>query len=668
MKTSFPIVGMHCASCARLIEKKLSRTPGVTSAQVNYGSEEATVEYDDTVTPKVLADAVSDIGYKVVTPDVKEVAKKAKLADLQKKVAVSAVLSAFILLGSFVFNAPWYVLLVLTIPVQFWAGFEFYQATWSGLRNRTASMDTLVAMGTTAAFFSFQYFDTAAVIVTLILLGRYLEARAKAHTGDAIKKLLGLSPKTARVVRNGKETDIPIDKVKVGDTIRVRPGEKIPVDGKIIEGVSSIDESMVTGESLPVDKKKGDLVIGATINKTGTFLFLATKVGSDTMLARIVKMVAEAQSSRAPIQRLADMVSGYFVPIVLMLAALTFIIWFDIGSFSQAFTNMIAVLIIACPCALGLATPTAIMVGTGLGAQHGILIKDAESLEIANKIKTIVFDKTGTITQGKPVVTQYSSKEVIRLAGSLEKNSEHSLATAILAAARGMKLSPVSRFQAIPGAGIKGIINKKEYFFGKSENKNEMAMELRTNNKIAGTITVADTLKPDAKDMVSALSHMGITVWMVTGDNQRTADAIARKAGISHILAGVLPDEKAEKIKELKQKNEVVAFVGDGINDAPALAAATVGIALGTGTDVAIESSGITLLNKNLTSVVSAIKLSKATLSVIKQNLFWAFGYNVILIPVAMLGFLHPAFAAFAMAASSISVVGNSLRLRTAKI
>jgi Cu+-exporting ATPase len=693
---------MHCASCARLIEKKLSRTPGVTSAAVNYGSELATVDYDDTVTPKTLADAVADVGYTAIVEgkntkspeNLKQEAKIAELADLQKKVIVSAVLSVAVLLGSFPEWFPFIpafltnpmVLLFLVTPVQFWAGRGFYEATLSGLRNRSAGMDTLIAIGTSAAYgFSAlsafgitrgTYFDTAAVIITLILLGRYFEARAKAHTGDAIKKLLHLQAKTARVIRNGKETDMPIEEVKAGDTIRVRPGEKIPVDGKIIEGASSIDESMVTGESLPVDKKKGDLIIGATINKTGTFLFLATNVGNETMLARIVKMVAEAQSSRAPIQRLADTVSGYFVPIVLMLAVATFIVWFDIGSFATAFTNMIAVLIIACPCALGLATPTAIMVGTGVGAEHGVLIKDAESLEIANKIRVMVFDKTGTLTNGKPVVTDIKGdKQTLLLAATLEKGSEHSLAGAILEKAKNLQLQKVSVFKAIPGTGISGKIAGKQYLFGKPkksypelESQGKTVMELSSGQNTLGIIAVSDTLKPEVSDMVSALKKSHIDVWMITGDNTRTASAIATQAGITNILAGVLPDQKAEKIKELKHNKQVVAFVGDGINDAPALASADVGIAIGTGTDVAIESAGITLLNKNLTSVVSAITLSKATLSVIKQNLFWAFGYNIILIPAAMVGILNPAVAAFAMAASSISVVGNSLRLKGVKI
>jgi Cu+-exporting ATPase len=626
MKASFPIVGMHCTSCARLIEKKLQKTPGVYEVAVNYGSEEATVEFDPSKSSiKKLVAVISSLGYKAVTKDLKEKEKQEELRRLQQKVIVSAILAILIMSGS-ILKFPEYILLVLAIPIQFWAGWQFYQAAWSGLKNRTANMDTLVAIGTTAAFFSMMYVD-ASVIITLILLGRWLEAQAKAHTGDAIQKLLILSAKTARVMRDNHEIDIPIEQVIVGDIIRVRPGEKIPVDGTIIEGVSSIDESMVTGESLPIDKQSGDSVIGATINKTGTFLFQATSVGSDTMLSRIVRMVSEAQSTRAPIARLADTVSGYFVPIVLMLAVATFIAWFDAGTFIQALTTMIAVLIIACPCAMGLATPTAIIVGTGVGAQHGILIKNAEMLEIANKINVAVFDKTGTLTRGLPVVTDIIPPRILSIAASLEKGSEHSLAGAILAKAQGHKLLNVTHFNAIPGAGISGVIGGKQYYFGKPnkqyralEQQGKTVMELTTDNKTLGVIAVADTVKPESKETVEALERMGVTVWMVTGDNERTAKAIAKQAGITNILAGVLPDQKEQKISQLKKNGKVVAFIGDGINDAPALAAADVGIALGTGTDVAIESAGITLLNKNLTSVISAIKLSRATLSVIKQN------------------------------------------------
>ncbi len=758
-KTSFPIIGMHCASCAKLIERKLRNSPGVTDVAVNYGSESASVDFDPNIRSlRDLGDLVADAGYGAViteeknkTPDqIKEEAKKKELADLKMKVIISSILSVFIVIGSFPewFSAitslfpvihDSYFLLLLTIPVQFWVGKSFYQATWSGLKNRAASMDTLITIGTTAAFgysvlgivgilgrFGMEetmYFDTAAVIITLILLGRYLEAKAKAHTSDAIKKLLGLQAKTARVVRDGTEIDIPIEQVKIGDTIRVRPGEKIPVDGKITESTSSIDESMVTGESMPVDKKTSDAVIGGTINKTGTFLFLATKIGSDTMLSQIVKMVGEAQSSRAPIQRLADLVSSYFVPVVLMVATGTFVIWYDFGTFGQAFTNMIAVLIIACPCAMGLATPTAIMVGVGRGAQKGILIKDAQALEIAHTVKTIIFDKTGTLTRGEPKVTDFTIMENIRggtkgfgwnmpkqlsveefikhVIVSVEKNSEHPLSKAIVSseiftrpplakpAPQGVALR---NFSAIEGFGVKGTVwglsvlvgNKKlmekEGVMRCSElDKKGQAWQLTgktlayiaIDKKNVALIAMADTLKDESKETIRLLDRMNIKSWMITGDNQATAAAIAKQAGIQNILANVLPQDKAEKVKTLRH----VAFVGDGINDAPALAAADVGIAMGTGTDVAMETAGITLLNKDLRSVVTALSLSRVTMTVIKQNLFWAFAYNIVLIPVAM-GVLYPfmkllmnpALAAFAMAASSISVVANSLRLKGVKI
>lgn len=754
---------MHCASCAQNIERQLTHTPGVMAAAVNYGSEEGTVEFDEKISSLTkIADAVKNIGYQAVVTsskektaeEIKEEAKKKELSDLKIKVIISAILSTLIVLGSF---PQWFlplfsslsfsfyynlltsasILLLLATPVQFWAGWGFYQATWSGLKNRTAGMDTLIAIGTSAAYgFSvlttlfakplaaigfplLTYFDTAAVIITLILLGKFLEVRAKAHTSDAIKKLLHLQAKTARVLRSGKEVDVPIEDVKVGDKIRVRPGEKIPVDGKIIEGVSSIDESMVTGESIPVDKKVGDLVIGATINKTGTFLFQATKVGSDTLLSQIVKLVSEAQSSRAPIQRLADSVSGYFVPIVLMLAVLTFVVWFDMGTFSQAFTNMIAVLIIACPCALGLATPTAIMVGTGRGAEHGILIKDAQALEIAHKVKTMIFDKTGTLTRGEPKVTNFAIMENIegvaknlkwnvpkgtslvefikQIIAGLEKNSEHPLSQAVLSYLPEVETRPATNFSAVSGFGLKGEVAGLGVIIG---NKKLMEKEkvircaeldkkaqgwmaegktlayVAVDKKHVALFAIADTLKSEAKEMVDKLKRMKINIWMITGDNEVTAKAIAKEAGISNVLASVLPQDKADKIKQFKQQeNGVVAFAGDGINDAPALAAADVGVAMGTGTDVAIESAGITLLNKDLRSIVAAIRLSRVTLTVIKENLFWAFGYNVILIPVAMgvlypfTGWLlNPALAAFAMAASSVSVVGNSLRLKGASL
>ena len=738
-KKSFPIVGMHCASCAKLIERSLRKVPGVIDASVNYASEQASVDYDPvTASDEKLSNAVSSAGYKAVInadqkngkspEDIKSEAKLKELKELKRKVIISTLLSTLVFFGSFpewfsfapaVLTDPFH-LLILSAVVQFWAGKSFYQATWSGLRNRTASMDTLIAIGTSAAWFfsafvtvlrepleaakfpMAMYFDTAAVVITLILLGRYLEAKAKAHTGDAIKKLLGLQAKTARVIRDNEEVDIPIEEVKVGDLIRVRPGEKIPVDGVVYDGTSSIDESMVTGESIPVEKMKGDVVIGATMNKSGSFIFKATKVGSETMLSQIVKLVSEAQSSRAPIQRLADTVSSYFVPIVLMLAVATFVVWFDFSTLGNALANMIAVLVIACPCALGLATPTAIMVGTGKGAEKGILIKDAESLEIANKVKTIVFDKTGTLTEGKPVVTDIiGGGDALKIAASLEQGSEHPLAEAIVNKAKEYKLvlDKVEGFKAIAGHGIEGIINAQKYVFGnralmkkegvsveehesriaklEEEGKTVMMLALRqAQGKLLGLVAVADTLKDSAKETVEKLKKRGVEVWMITGDNERTAKAIATQAGIANVMAEVLPEDKARKVTELKSDENVkVAFAGDGVNDAPALASADVGIAMGTGTDVAIESASITLLNKDLKTVVSAIELSRKTVRVIKENLFWAFGYNVVLIPVAMgvlypfFGILlNPALAAFAMAASSISVVGNSLRLKRVKI
>ena len=780
-KKSFPVMGMHCASCAKLIERSLGKVPGVISVGVNYASEQAIVEINgNKVSNEDLVNAVKKAGYRAIisnfqfpitngnnktADEIKDEEKKKEIHNLKRKLVVSSVLTILIFLGSlkhmlgdlgyflpplFLFDMPPFLLFVLATPIQFWVGKGFYQAAWSGLKNRTASMDTLIAIGTSAAyiFSTFgviypdilmklgimpdMYFDTAAVIITLILLGRFLEIRAKTHTSDAIKKLLGLQSKTARVFRKSnnkgqstkeyKEVDIPIKEVKVGDLIRVRPGENIPVDGVIVEGLSSVDESMVTGESIPVDKMIGDTVIGSTINKSGTFIFKATKVGSDTVLANIVKKVAEAQSSRAPIQRLSDLVSSYFVPVVLMLAVAAFVVWYVFGAFSYAFITFITVLIIACPCALGLATPTAVMVGVGKGAEMGVLIRDAESLEILNKVKTIVFDKTGTLTKGKPAVTDViktqnskikNQKELLQLAASLEKGSEHALAEAILEKANGENVSTleVKNFKAIAGNGVEGEIKGKRYTFGnralmdlekvnyiysgrefeKLENEGKTLVFLAVDNKLLGLIAIADTLKNNAKEVVLDLQGRGMEVWMLTGDNRKTAQVIAAQAGIKNVIAEVLPEQKAEKVNELSIKNNVsgmkgkilytkykiqntksvITFVGDGINDAPALASADVGIAMGTGTDVAMETAGITLLNSNLKSVILAISLSRATMRTIKQNLFWAFGYNIVLIPIAMgvlypfTGWLlNPMLAAFAMAASSVSVIGNSLRLK----
>lgn len=739
VKKTYPIKGMHCASCVRVIERSLKRTPGVQDAVVNLATEKATVTYDsDVCKEEQIASAVSNVGYKVVTEhesiseDQEKIEKAKELKTLRNKVGVSLFLGGLILWGSFpglMNTAPWFlknfwVQLLLATPVQFWAGWDFYRATIPALKHRTANMDTLVALGTTVAFLYsafvtffpsvvmglglevMPYFDVATIVIGLILLGRYFEARAKGQTSEAIKKLIGLQAKTARVIRDGKEVDIPIEQVAIGDVIRVRPGEKIPVDGILLEGESAVDESMITGESIPVEKQKGDTVVGATMNKTGTFTYKASKIGQDTMLAQIIKLVQEAQGSKAPIQRIADVISSYFVPIVIMLAIATFAVWYVFGSSPAllfALLNTVAVLIIACPCAMGLATPTAIMVGTGLGAERGILIKDAESLEIAHKVNTIIFDKTGTLTKGKPEVTdiipvgKVSKDEVLKLSSSIEKGSEHSLAEAILKKAEeeNVNMIAVSKFKAVAGHGVEGVIDNKQVYFGnrrlmerekismdlfierieKLEREGKTVMLLGVNKNLVGLIAVADTIKESAREGVEALKKKGIEVVMITGDNTRTANAIASKLGIKRVLAEVLPDQKEAEVKKIQAEGKVVAMVGDGINDAPALAAADVGIAMGTGTDVAIEAADITLINKDLKSVASAIELSRKTMRTIRMNLFWAFGYNILLIPVAM-GVLYPLwgillspiFASVAMATSSISVVSNSLLLKKAKI
>ena len=740
-KKTFSIKGMHCASCVTLLERALKQVNGISEASVNLATEKATVSYNpDIVSDAHLKEAVAGVGYQallgqqVTTIDDEKQQKQKELSDLKRKVIVSLVLGGLILWGSFpglsktapMFLQNFLVQLFLALPVQFWAGFGFYRAAISSLKHRSANMDTLVAMGTTVAFgYSavvtampvvvekigiepMPYFDVSTIIIGLILLGRYFEAKAKAGTSEAIKKLIGLQAKTARVVRAGKEIDIPLGEVVIGDVVRVRPGEKIPVDGVIIEGESSVDESMVTGESIPADKAKGDTVVGATINKTGSFTFTAAKVGEQTMLAQIIKLVQEAQGSKAPIQRIADLISSYFVPIVIMLALATFVLWYNFGPADKAvlfaILNTVAVLIIACPCAMGLATPTAIMVGTGKGAEHGILIKDAESLETAHKINTIVFDKTGTLTVGRPEVTDVvavdgiKENELLRLAASIEKGSEHSLAEAIVKKAEGdnLALSKTEGFKAVPGHGVEGNIDGARVFFGnrrlmerekvliteeqnnhvaKLENDGKTVMLLAVNGVLNGLIAVADVIKDTAKDGLAALKALGIEAVMITGDNARTANAIGAKLGINRVLAEVLPDQKEVEVKKIQAEGKVVAMVGDGINDAPALAAADVGIAMGSGTDVAIEAADITLINKDLRSVAAAVVLSKKTMRTIKMNLFWAFGYNIILIPVAMGALypffkilLNPIFASVAMATSSISVVTNSLLLKRKKI
>ncbi len=740
-KSIFPVGGMTCASCVARVEQALSSVPGVISANVNLSSEKATVEYIEGTRIADLKRAVKDAGYELgseaeAVEDI-TVATQREIRATRNRFILAVTLGFMILALGFgaSFAGKLYLLWALATPVQFWAGRQFYRGAWGALRHRTADMNTLIAVGTSAAYFysvvavlfpglfvapglePHVYFDTAAIIIGLILLGRFLEARAKGGTSEAIKKLIGMQPKTARVIRDGSEVEIPVDDVEVGDLILIRPGERVPVDGIIRRGYSSIDESMITGESIPVEKKEGDEVIGATINKTGSFQFEATKVGKNTTLAQIIRLVEEAQGSKAPIQRLADVIASYFVPIVIGIATATFIIWYLVGpapALTFALLNFVAVLIIACPCALGLATPTAIMVGTGKGAEHGILIRSAESLERSHKIRSVLLDKTGTLTRGEPRVTDIittassSREEVLRLAASAERGSEHPLGEAIVRAAseEKLELSPVSDFSAVPGHGIEALVKGKKVLLGNLKlikdrglhlnglekeahrlwEKGKTVMFLGIDNQLMGIIAVADTLKPGAKEAVEALHKMGAEVVMLTGDNQRTAEAIAQEVGIDRVFAEVLPEHKAQQVKKLQEGGRIVAMVGDGINDAPALAQADVGIAIGTGTDVAMEAADITLIGGDLGGIVTAISLSKRTMRTIKQNLFWAFAYNSALIPVAAgalyfvfgqagvplglrfilgeYGFLNPMLAAAAMAASSVTVVSNSLRLR----
>ncbi|MFC2001887.1 heavy metal translocating P-type ATPase [Chloroflexota bacterium] len=743
-KSIFPVGGLTCAACVARVEQSLSSVPGVISASVNLASEKATVEYIEGTEYSELRKAVKEAGYELgseaATLEDVTTASRRELRALRNKLILAASLAVLIMvlgMGTSIPGKP-YVLWVLATPVQFWAGWRFYRWAWGATRHRTADMNTLIAVGTSAAylysviailfpdFFTTGglepqlYFDTSAMIIALILLGRFLEARARGQTSEAIKKLIGLQPKTALVIRDGKENKISIEDVQVGDLILVRPGERVPVDGIVRQGHSSIDESMITGESIPVEKNAGDGVIGATINKTGSFQFEATKVGKDTTLAQIIRLVEEAQGSKAPIQRLADVIASYFVPIVIGIAIITFIIWYLVGPapvITFALLNFIAVLIIACPCALGLATPTAIMVGTGKGAENGILIRSAEALERSHKINTVLLDKTGTLTRGEPSVTDIitipssSQEEVLRLAASVERGSEHPLGEAIVKAAseKKLKLHTTSGFNAIPGHGVEASVIRKKVLLGNLKlikdrglslngleaEANRLWMQGKTvmflgiDKQVTGIIAVADTLKPNAQKAVSALHRMGIEVVMLTGDNHRTAEAIARELGIDRVLAEVLPEHKTQEVKKLQAAGKVVAMVGDGINDAPALAQADIGIAIGTGTDVAVESGDITLIRGDLMGIVTAISLSKRTMRTIKQNLFWAFAYNAALIPVAAgalylvfgstgvpsglrfilgdYGFLNPILAAAAMAASSLTVVSNSLRLRSFK-
>ncbi|MEA3321578.1 MAG: heavy metal translocating P-type ATPase [Bacillota bacterium] len=731
-KAEFLITGMTCAACSSRIEKVLGKMEGVNSANVNLALESGTVEYNPSkLKPSDIIARIEKAGYgateKVEKSESAEHFRQKELEKQQGKFVFSLILTipllwamvshfsftSFIYLPDMLMN-PW-VQLALATPVQFFIGWQFYTGAYKALKNKSANMDVLVALGTTAAYayslyLSIEsigsdahmvelYFEASAVIITLIILGKLFEVRAKGRSSEAIKKLMGLQAKTALVLRDGKEIEIPLDEVLVGDIVSVKPGEKVPVDGEIVEGQSAVDESMLTGESIPVDKKAGDSVYGSTINKNGFLKMKATKVGKETALAQIIRIVEQAQGSKAPIQRLADKISGIFVPIVVGIAVLTFLVWYfivDPGNFAQALVNLIAVLVIACPCALGLATPTSIMAGSGRAAELGILFKGGEHLEQTHRITTVVLDKTGTVTNGAPVLTDVKLEAgedetaILAMVGAAEKQSEHPLAQAIVEGiqAKGIELGSVGSFEAIPGYGIEAVVGENTIVVGTRklmnkhhvavEHAEEMVRELERNGKTAmliavngeykGIIAVADTIKDTSKQAVKRLKDMGLEVVMMTGDNERTAKAIAKHAGIDQVIAEVLPEQKAEEVAQLQKQGKKVAMVGDGINDAPALVTADIGMAIGTGTDVAMEAADITLMRGDLNSIADAIIMSKKTITNIKQNLFWAFAYNSMGIPIAALGFLAPWVAGAAMAFSSVSVVLNALRLQKVKL
>jgi len=743
--TTLKLEGMSCAGCANAIEKAINGVAGVEQCEVNFAAEQATVQFNPEQTDlETIQGAVEDAGYGASvysqqdmmagSGDAEIVAREAESKDLKRKIVVGGVISIILIVGSLPMmtgleipvipawlHNPWLQFL-LTTPVQFWCGYPFYRNAWKAFKHRAATMDTLIVLGTSAAYFyslfatlfadflrrqGLQpqvYYESAAVIITLILLGRFMENRARGQTSEAIRKLIGLQARSARVIRDGETKDIPIQQVQIDDIIQVRPGEKIPVDGEVIEGSSSIDESMVTGESIPVQKSPGEEVVGATINKTGSFKFRATRIGQDTVLSQIVQLVQQAQGSKAPIQNLADQVTGWFVPAVIAIALTTFILWFNLmGNPTLALINMVAVLIIACPCALGLATPTSVMVGTGKGAENGILIKSAESLEAAHKLNTIVLDKTGTLTAGKPEVTDFvttlgtqnqNELKLLRLIALVEHQSEHPLAEAVVdyAKSQGVSLQgEVEDFQAVTGSGVQAIVSDHKVQIGTARWFQELGIDtnpladkakqweadgktviwVAVDEALDGILGLADTLKPSSADSVKSLRNLGLEVVMITGDNEETANAIAQQVGIPRVMSQVRPDQKAEHIVALQQEGKQVAMVGDGINDAPALAQADIGIAIGTGTDIAITTSDITLISGDLQGIVTAIQLSRATMNNIRQNLFFAFVYNVAGIPIAA-GILYPIFgwllnpiiAGAAMAFSSVSVLTNALRLR----